>query len=205
MEVEAISQELRLQSPDDARLFWMVGGYLVGTDRFIYAGNMADTGAGVFPVFRAPSTNPANPQRTFLADSQDNFAWALFANLGYEFPPEFRADASLRYDRDDRENTTLTPTAFLPNVPGFPAGATGQVREVSFDAWQPKLTLTYMPTADVTLYAGYSRGFRSGGFNQTGVGAVAAVNGIVGVGDIFEADRRHDRGPASRRACSTIC
>jgi iron complex outermembrane receptor protein len=188
LKVEAISQELRLQSPDDARLFWMVGGYLVGTDRYISTGNMADTGAGVFPVYRTPSTNPANPQRTFLADEQDNFAWAAFANLGYEISPEFRVDASLRYDRDERENATLTPTAFLPNLPGFPAGTTGQVREETFDAWQPKLTLTYMPTADVTLYAGYSRGFRSGGFNQTGVGAVAAANGIVGVDDIFEAE-----------------
>jgi iron complex outermembrane receptor protein len=142
----------------------------------------------VVPVFRTPSTNPANPQRTFLADSQENFAWAAFANLGYEFSPELRIDASLRYDRDERENTTLTPTAFLPNLPGFPPGTTGEVREETFDAWQPKVTLTYMPTADVTLYGGYSRGFRSGGFNQTGVGAVAAANGIVSVADIFEAE-----------------
>lgn len=40
----------------------------------------------------------------------------------------------------------------------------------------------------LTVYGGYSRGFRSGGFNQTGVGAVAAANGIVGVGDIYEAE-----------------
>src|SRR5690606_30059053 len=187
-DVEAISQELRIQSPDDEPLFWMFGGYLIATDRYISTGNMADTGAGVFPVFRTPSANPANPQRTFLADVQENFAWAAFANLGYEFTPELRIDGSLRYDRDSRENVTLTPTAFLPNVPGFPAGTTGEERKVVFDAWQPKLTLTWMPTADLTFYGGYSRGFRSGGFNQTGVGAVAAANGIVGVGDIYEAE-----------------
>jgi iron complex outermembrane receptor protein len=188
LEVEAVSQELRLQSPDDAQLFWMVGTYLIATDRYISTGNMLDTGAGVFPVYRTPSTNPANPQTTFLADAQDNFAWAVFANLGYEFSPEFRVDGSLRYDRDDRENTTLTPTAFLPVVGGVRQGITGQVREESFDAWQPKITLTYMPSADVTLYGGYSRGFRSGGFNQTGVGGEAAAAGIVGVGDIFQAE-----------------
>src|SRR5690606_4114056 len=130
-------------------------------------------GNGVFPVYREPSTNPLNPQRTFLADSQDNFAWSLFGNLGYEFSPQFRADLGLRYDHDKRENTTLTPAGFLPNVPGFPQGVTGEVRTESFSDWQPKVTLTYTPTADVTLYGGYSRGFRSGGFNQTGVGAVA--------------------------------
>ena len=188
LDVEAFSQELRIESPPDEKLFWMFGGYLIATDRFISTGNMIDTGAGVFPVYRTPSTNPANPQFSFLSDSQDNFAWAVFGNLGYEFFPEFRVDASLRYDHDKRENTTLTPTAFLPNVPGFPQGATGQVREVSFDSWQPKVTLTWMPDPDVTLYAGWSRGFRSGGFNQTGVGAVAAANGIVGVGDIYQAE-----------------
>jgi iron complex outermembrane receptor protein len=188
LDVEAFSQELRFESPPDEKLFWMVGGYLIATDRYISTGNMIDTGAGVFPVYRTPSTNPANPQFSFLADSQDNFAWAVFANLGYEISPQFRVDGSLRYDHDKRENTTLTPTAFLPNVPGFPQGATGDVREESFDDWQPKLTLSWMPTPDVTVYGGYSRGFRSGGFNQTGVGAVAAANGIVGVGDIYEAE-----------------
>ncbi len=188
LDVKSISQELRFESPSDQKLFWMVGGYLIATDRFISTGNMVDTGAGVFPVYRTPSTNPANPQATFLADAQDNFAWAAFANIGYEFSPQFRVDASLRYDHDKRENTTLTPTPFLPNIPGFPQGVTGEVREASFDDWQPKLTLTWMPTSDITLYTGYSRGFRSGGFNQTGVGAVAAANGIVGVSDIFEAE-----------------
>ena len=186
-DVEAFSQELRFESPADEQLFWMFGGYLIATDRFISTGNMVDTGAGVFPVYRTPSTNPANPQATFLSDSQDNFAWALFGNLGYEFSPEWRVDASLRYDHDKRENTTLTPAGFM-NGPGQPNGTTGEVREVSFDAWQPKITLTWMPTPDVTLYGGWSRGFRSGGFNQTGVGGVALANGIVGVEDIFQAE-----------------
>jgi len=41
---------------------------------------------------------------------------------------------------------------------------------------------------EVTVFGGWSRGFRSGGFNQTGVGAVAGGSGIVGVSDIFEAE-----------------
>ncbi len=187
LDVEAFSQELRFESPPDEKLFWMVGGYMIATDRFISTGNMVDTGQGVFPVYRTPSTNPANPQFSFLSDGQDNFAWAGFANLGYEFSEQLRVDASLRYDRDHRENTTLTPPEFM-NGPGQPNGTTGEVRDETFDAWQPKITLTYMPTADVTLYGGYSKGFRSGGFNQTGVGGVAAANGIVGVEDIFQAE-----------------
>ncbi len=189
LDVEAFSQEVRLASPNDGRAFnWMVGGYLIDTQRFISTGNMIDTGNGVFPVFRAPSTNPLNPQFSYLADGQDNFAWALFANAGYEISPEFRVDASLRYDRDKRRQTTLTPQGFLPVVPGVPQAQSGEVRTAVFDDWQPKITLTYEPSADVTIYGGYSRGFRSGGFNQTGVGAEAVNNAIVGVGDLFQAE-----------------
>lgn len=186
--VKALSQEVRFESPKDEKLFWMFGGYFIDTNRFISTGNMIDTGNGAFPVFRSPSTNPLNPQFSFLSDKQTNFAWAAFANLGYEFSDQFRVDASLRYDRDRRVNTTLTPTAFLPNPAGFPQGQTGEKRGISFDDWQPKLTVTFKPDDDVTLYGGYSRGFRSGGFNQTGVGGVAVANGIVGVNDIFQAE-----------------
>ncbi|AOL94088.1 TonB-dependent receptor [Porphyrobacter sp. LM 6] len=187
LNVKAFSQEVRLASPEDGRPFnWMVGGYLIDTTRFISTGNMIDTGNGVFPVYRSPSTNPLNPQFSYLADGQENFAWAMFANAGYELSPEFRVDASLRYDRDRRRQTTLTPQGFLPNVPGVPQAQSGEVRTAVFDDWQPKITLTYEPSPDFTLYGGYSRGFRSGGFNQTGVGAEAVNNGIVGVGDLFQ-------------------
>jgi iron complex outermembrane receptor protein len=189
LDVKAWSQEVRLASPNDGgALDWMVGGYMISTDRYISTGNMVDTGNGVFPVFRTPSTNPLNPQATFLADSQENFAWAAFANATYRLSDQFRIDGSLRYDRDTRRNTTLTPTVFLPNVPGFPPGRTGEVRKAVFDEWQPKITATFEPSDWVTAYASYSKGFRSGGFNQTGVGGVAFANGIVGVDDVFEAE-----------------
>ncbi len=189
LNVKAFSQEVRLASPDDGRKFnWMVGGYLIDTTRFISTGNMIDTGRGVFPVYRTPSTNPINPQFSYLADGQENFAWAGFVNAGYEFSDKLRVDASLRYDRDRRRQTTLTPQSFLPVVPGVPQARSGEVRTAVFDDWQPKITLTYEPTSDLTIYGGYSRGFRSGGFNQTGVGAEARAAAIVGVGDIFQAE-----------------
>jgi iron complex outermembrane receptor protein len=188
LDVRAISEDLRIASSEDQRFAWSIGTYLIQTDRYISTGNLVDTGNGVFPVYRTPSTNPLNPQATFLADSQDNFAWAVYASAGYEFSKALRLDGSLRYDRDNRSNTTLTPAAFIPVVVGFPAGTPGEVRKRSFTAWQPKVTVTWKPVKNLTLYGGYSRGFRSGGFNQTGVGAVAAGTGVVGVRDIYDAE-----------------
>jgi len=196
LDVEAISQEFRFTSPSENRFRWIAGAYMVQTDRFISTGNMVDTGNGVFPVFRQPrgnfpfdfATDPVNPQVTFLADSQDNFAWALFGEMAYDFSDRTEVAFSLRYDEDERENTTLTPTAFLPNVAGFPEGFTGEVRSNTWDEWQPKLTWRYKPSDTLSYYASVSRGFRSGGFNQTGVGAVSFANGFLGVGDTFDAE-----------------
>jgi iron complex outermembrane recepter protein len=184
LEVDAWSEEIRFTSRDDRRFRYILGAYFVGTDRFISTGNLADTGDGALPVFR----DPLPTQVTFLADGQENFAWAVFGNASYDLTDELEIDVSLRYDHDKREQTTLTPTPFLPNVPGFPQGATGDVRKETFDDLQPKVTLTWEPSDMLTLYGGYSRGFRSGGFNQTGVGPLAASLGFVGVGDIYEAE-----------------
>ena len=73
---------------------------------------------------------------------------------------------------------------FLPTTTAF----TGEVRDATFSAPQPKATLRYKPNDDWTIYGGWSRGFRSGGFNQTGVGEVARANGVLGVNDMFQAE-----------------
>ena len=104
----------------------------------------------------------------------------MFADATYEFTKQWEFDAAIRYDEDQRQNTTDTPTQFLPAAT-LGTAHTGEVRKETFDAVQPKGTLRFKPTDNVTLYGGWSRGFRSGGFNQTGVGAVAAAAGHLGV------------------------
>lgn len=185
LDVDTITQEFRFTSPSEQRFRWIAGAQFFWTDRFISTGNMIDTGAGVFPVYREPSTNPANPQLTFLADAQDQFAWAVYLNTAYDLTDSLELLVNARYDNDTRENTTLTATGFLPCTPG-PACATGAVREETWDDFQPQVILNYGASDNLTLFASYSRGFRSGGFNQTGVGAVAATEGFFGVGDIFD-------------------
>lgn len=184
LDIESYSQEIRYTSPGDRRVQWIAGAYFVHTDRFISTGNMQNDGTGVHPVFREPRTSGSNLSTTFLADEQDNDAWAVFANATFEVTDKFEIDAAVRYDEDKRENTTITPTAFLPD----PSAFTGEVRTHTWSETQPRVTLRYQPNDAVTIFGGWSRGFRSGGFNQTGVGAVADANGIAGVNDLFEAE-----------------
>ncbi len=184
LDLSSYSQEIRFTSSDEGRVRWIAGAYYVHTDRFISTGNMVDTGNGVDPIYHQPRLTGDNPSATFLADTQDNDAWAVFADVTFELSDKFELDTAVRYDEDSRENTTNTPTAFLPD----PAASTGEVREHTWSETQPKVTLRFKPTDDMTFFGGWSRGFRSGGFNQTGVGAVADANGIAGVNDMFEGE-----------------
>jgi iron complex outermembrane receptor protein len=189
IDVKTVSQELRFTSPVVNGFSWIGGAYFVHTKRFISTGNLADRGDGVPAVFYTPIVDPTNPyatntNQTFLSDGQDNNAWAVFGDTIYEFSKQWELDVALRYDQDQRQNTTDTPTQFLPTTTAF----TGEVRKATFSATQPKATLRFKPTDDWTFYGGWSRGFRSGGFNQTGVGEVARANGVLGVNDLFQAE-----------------
>ncbi len=189
LDVEAVSQEIRYTSPTENRLRWILGAYVIATDRFISTGNVFDLGTGEVPRVKREPLPLFAPQFTFLSDSQDNLAWAAFGELSYDLTEKLEGSVALRYDSDERENTTETPQEFLPapiscssDPQPDPCAFTGQVRKETWDDLQPKVTLRYKPNEDVTTYLSYSRGFRSGGFNQTGVGAT----GIAGIDDLFD-------------------
>jgi iron complex outermembrane receptor protein len=183
LDVNAVSEALHFASPAAKRVRWIVGGYAIATDRFISTGNVFDLGTGVVPEVRRDPLPLFNPQFTYLADAQDNFAWAVFGNVDVDLTDKLELSTALRYDRDNRKNITETPAEFIP-APLVGMAFPGQVRTHTWDDLQPRVTLRHKPTPDSTLYIGYSRGFRSGGFNQTGVGAA----GIAGVNDLFDAE-----------------
>jgi iron complex outermembrane receptor protein len=195
LEVEAWSQEIRFTSPSENRVRWILGGYLIATDRYISTGNQIDRGNGVFDVKKTPRpsvwVDPADPspQLNLLVDGQDNFAWALFGEVAADLTDQLELAVSLRYDKDERENTTLTEPLYDPTCAiGECLLTFGEKRKESWDDLQPKVTLRYKPQDNVTLYGGYSRGFRSGGFNQSGVGEAVPEPGVEDLFDEQTAD-----------------
>jgi iron complex outermembrane receptor protein len=190
IDMKTWSQELRFTANEVGGFSWMAGLYYVHTERFISTDNIVDRGGGSVPrVYRTPSSDPNNPfadgtNVTFLSDSQNNNAWAVFGDATYDITRQLEVDAAIRYDEDSRQNTTHTPTRFLPDPTAF----NGEVRKHTFSETQPKATLRYKAADNLTVYGGWSRGFRSGGFNQTGVGAIAQAAGNLGVHDLFNAE-----------------
>jgi len=190
--VRSWSEDLRFTSPSQEQFTWIAGFYFLHKERFISTDNIVDRGLGVPAVYETPLVDPANPfatntNVTFLADGQKSNAWAGYGDATYKLTDQWEADAALRYDQDRVSDTTRTPPYFLALVLD-PTAYTGEVRSETWGAWQPKFTLRYKPNDAWTLYADWSRGFRSGGFNQTGVGTVAAKSGIKGVNDLFNAE-----------------
>jgi iron complex outermembrane receptor protein len=208
---DGFSQELRFASPDEGRFRWIAGVYYAQTDLDVMISINNDFGQGFQEQRTAPNIGGINPTVTwsqrFLAplipilgfpaasalnpntnpnalaynfDSNHNTAYAVFGQINYDFSDTLELSAALRYDRDDRELTIMAPDQFLPVFP-FPSGRQGDVREAEFDSVQPKLTLSWRPNEDWTVYGTYAEGFRSGGFNLSGVAVGVATLVAAGV------------------------
>ena len=174
-DVEAVSQEVRITSRDDQPLRWLFGAYYVGTDRFISTPVVDDAGVGIVRIERRPTVAGQPVTFSFLADDNDNAAFALFGQLNYDLTEQLEASLALRYDEDERIQTTS---------PFHTGGPPNERRKETFDKLQPKATLRYRISQDFSIFGSYSEGFRSGQFNQSGTAAAASAAGIGGVFDV---------------------
>ncbi len=189
--MKTFSQELRFTSPSSGRFRYIGGAQIFATDRFISTGNMFDVAdEGVIPVYHTPTSPPGafgpQGQISFLADGQEQLAWAVYLDTSTEITDDLELSLNARFDSDHRVNTTLTPQDFLKA--GGIGGKTGDKRAHTWSAFQPQAILRYTANENINLYVSYSRGFRSGGFNQTGVATAAAASGFSNVGDQFNAE-----------------
>ncbi len=176
---KAWQDDFRIASPDGSRLRWMAGAYYLQTTRFISTTTGSDLGQGIISIYRQPDyTSTVNPTTSFLADNNHNAAYAFYGNLAYDLTDQLDLEFAYRYDHDHRHQM-ISPLSSA----GVPAGCTTEgsaacSRTNNFHKSQPKVTLNYKPTADLTLFADYGVGFRSGQFNQSGAAAAANLPGV---------------------------
>ena len=176
-------------SPSDQAFRWVVGGYILATDRFISSTTGADLEQGIIPIFDAPVLGGGvNPTTSFFGDDNDNLAWAGYFNFAYDVSDRLELSFGGRYDEDDREQTVSDAQGIFDADGNLDAaaGVPGAINNETFSRFQPKVTARYLVTDSSSVYASWGRGFRSGQFNQNGTGAAAAGVGLVGVGDTLE-------------------
>jgi iron complex outermembrane receptor protein len=189
-----ISWEIRLASPAGERLRWAGGFYFLHTDRHVGVSVGDDTGTSIIQNLDNPLST-TSPTAQLYDDKFTNNAFAAFASSDYSIEPDLVASAAIRYDVEIRDDQNLVPPGnrqdFINVVAGGPAAGTfyplnpGLIeypngipsKSATFEAPEPKFSLAWTPRPDVTLYASFGVGFKSGGFNSAGT--EATVNNIA--------------------------
>ena len=150
LKVESTTFEARLKSNDDTRLRWAVAAFMQDRTRDSEYHNYDDA-VGNQAMTRS-DFDPSTVVFSILDDNSSD-AWALSTQLNYDLTEQLEVTAAIRYDRDERESFD---SRFIEST----------YEEKTFSEVQPKLSLAYQMDADTLIYAGFSRGFRSGGFNE---------------------------------------
>ncbi len=112
---------------------------------------------------------------TFTAGRVDTKSIAFFGDFSYDLTEQFKISAGLRWTKDDKTATVLrqdwlgirSPFFGNPNARFFRT-RTDYTNDRSFEAFTPRISLSYQPTEDLNVYASWGRGFKSGGFDMRG-------------------------------------
>lgn len=189
------SLETRLTSTGDGGLDWMVGAYYAHIKRHLVVAYSGDLAQGDL-VFGFADDTARNPTDLYYDDFLYSDVYAAFANAAYDVADDLELAVALRYDIENRRVVNNVPK-IAPQTPGFgafgvpvcPAGPDGCTyyinpfynvnpdlaaipsRSRSFEQLQPKVTLNWEPNSDISIFASYGYGFRSGGFNSSGTAA----------------------------------
>ncbi|MEN0077913.1 MAG: TonB-dependent receptor [Pseudomonadota bacterium] len=169
-ESETLSQELVLSGGSD-RLRWTTG--------LFYYDNETSLDIGV-----------ANGRATFalgnvvnFLSSQETEAYAVFADVAFDFTEDLTFTLGGRYSEEEKSFTSDANVTALrsgaealefgfvpPPLQGIPAGfvlsdVPAFDAEETFDDFSIRALLEWEPAEDILLYGSFNEGFKSGGFN----------------------------------------
>lgn len=168
-EINQFTQEIRLASPTDQTVSYVLGAYYFEKDlnrtftRFIDATSLVG-------VWQALST-----------DAQvKNESAALFGQATWNVSDDFRLSAGLRYNHEDISLDQQVGVPALPfpnptNAPVFPEAAPGTVSaSLSDEAFSWRLIGEFDISDDILLFASAARGYKGPGANTLPSGITAS-------------------------------
>ena len=132
-----------------------------------------DTVIGLYP-----SMGPGLPAglTTFTGGKVDTESFAVFADFSYDLTDQLSLSVGGRWTQDKksvdqlRQNYLGIKSPFFGNSAAIPAGrpSTDYTNSDTYSEFTPRISASYRFTPELTGYASYGRGFKSGGFDMRG-------------------------------------
>lgn len=168
---EQVSQEFQLLYEGE-RLKGLVG--------FYYLDAKASTAFDVLLFTTLANLN------AFTAGDVRTDTWSVFGDFTYDFTDQLSLSLGGRYTVDKRNSTILRQTKLgrsaefggTPVVLATTSNFNGQARFTDFN---PRASLSFKPNEDHLFFAGYSQGFKGGGFDPRGLSTAAPDTNRDGV------------------------
>lgn len=150
------SEELRFQSKWDGPVNALFGLF-VSSNKFIF-----NTDAYIFPL---PAAAASTTYVTFKRNNGfSGSSMSAFGEVTANLTDTIELAGGARYSYESRDSFQESLAANPAFAGAFPGGVRVDDRYRESDV-SPQVTLRYKPSRDLTFYAAYKEGFKSGGFN----------------------------------------
>ena len=181
-----LSQELRLVSDDSGDFSWFVGASAywediaadfssVSDEETACFYGFGDSCAVIYPYFFGfewPGGTPDGLLRESGTGEGEYNGWALYGEVTYRLTEHFDVSLGLRYSYDRKEYTMEAPYGDSYLSPAILLGFNLPQALSDSENWDdvsPRAVLRYRPNEDLTLYASFTKGFKSGGYDSFAV------------------------------------
>jgi iron complex outermembrane receptor protein len=179
----AFSEEFRVQSLFESPLNFMLGIYYQTQEDSIL--NHSSLGVSNSALIGTPLEYLTYAGWGIRSET-DGETLAGFAQLMWELTPTLELDVGARYTHETKDsflrqfyvNPLLQGAGYVQYDPLNPA-ATELVANQRFNDLSPEVALTWTPTSELTLYAAYKEGFKSGGFSNSSLFGPGTVIGDI--------------------------
>ena len=186
------SQEFQLVA-DKGPLQGVAGVYYLNANAFdVFDVRLYTTGA----VLKVPGLTAAT------RGNVGTKTWAAFADLTYDFSPQWAVSLGGRYTNDKRHATVFRETLFNGGSPelggsngfgvGLPLGAAAVTSNFEGSrtdtAFTPRASINFKPNQNNNIYVSYSRGFKGGGFDPRGqsTACISPTGGACSADELFD-------------------
>ena len=151
------NQEFRISSKPEASIFWVAGiNY--------YTNNRHRNTYDVMDVFYPTNSLNADIRRQFETDNL-----GIFGEITYPITDKFKLTAGIRqsYEKKNYHAKWLANSIYTNNAIGMPTLAFDK-QKITDNFTTGRLGLNYVINDYATVYGLYSRGYKTGGFNDEG-------------------------------------